>query len=173
MTGQYQYTIGQQRIADLHRQAQRARLAAAVPTGPAKRWLNLLTRLGELLTPAPPRLLDAIPGQAMPKLTKAGRITTNLLRRRRRIALITAVIVLIGTPAVASAHSFSNYLQPGATAPDGTHIVSWTYTPPPPVSVGYASGDYMGTYTCAWSAGFVGTCDGAIEVLGALTGETL
>ena len=29
MTGNYQYTIGQQRIADLHREGQRERLATA------------------------------------------------------------------------------------------------------------------------------------------------
>jgi hypothetical protein len=32
MTGQYQYAIGQQRVADLRREAERARLAASVPS---------------------------------------------------------------------------------------------------------------------------------------------
>jgi hypothetical protein len=32
MTGQYLYTIGQQRIADFHREAERERLAASVPS---------------------------------------------------------------------------------------------------------------------------------------------
>ena len=88
---------------------------------------------------------------------------TRIRRRVRRLSAIASVIGLLGAPAVASAHGFYNYLQPGATAADGTYIVSWSYTPPPPVPAGYASGDYVGTYTCVWSDGFVGTCDGVLE----------
>jgi hypothetical protein len=32
MAGNYQYTIGRQRIADLHREAERERLAASIPS---------------------------------------------------------------------------------------------------------------------------------------------
>jgi hypothetical protein len=45
MTGHYQYAIARQRIADLHREAERERLAAAVappPTGTPR--LNLFAR---------------------------------------------------------------------------------------------------------------------------------
>jgi hypothetical protein len=46
MTGQYQYTIGQQRIADLHREAERERLAASVsPRSIGNATAMLFTRL--------------------------------------------------------------------------------------------------------------------------------
>jgi hypothetical protein len=88
---------------------------------------------------------------------------TKARRCRRGVTVIATVMGLLGAPAVASAHGFYDYLEPGATAPDGTYILSWSYTPPPSVPEGYASGDYLGTYTCVWSDGFVGTCDGVIE----------
>ena len=99
----------------------------------------------------------------MPKFTKPHRTARRLARRRNRLAVIASVLALLAAPAAASAHGFYDYLEPGATAPDGTYIVSWTYTPPPPLPDGYASGDYIGTYTCEWSDGFVGTCDGVLE----------
>jgi hypothetical protein len=99
----------------------------------------------------------------MPKFTKPYRLALALVRRRSRGAVLALVLALFAAPAAASAHGFYDYLEPGATAPDGTYIVSWTYTPPAPVPDGYASGDYVGTYTCVWSDGFVGTCDGVLE----------
>jgi hypothetical protein len=102
----------------------------------------------------------------MPKLTKPGRTALAPSRRRSRVAVIASVIAPLAAPAAASAHGFHDYLESGATAPDGTYIVSWSYMPPPPVPVGYASGDYLGTYTCKWSDGFVGTCDGVPEYWG-------
>jgi hypothetical protein len=72
---------------------------------------------------------------------------------------------VLATPTAASAHGFYNYMEPGATAPDGTYIVSWWYTPPAPLPPGYA-GDPFGTYTCIWSDGFIGTCDGVLEYWG-------
>jgi hypothetical protein len=106
-------------------------------------------------------------GEPMTAASTPRRTTAiNARRRRGALAVIAMVIGLLGAPAIASAHGFYNYLEPGATAPDGTYIVSWSYTPPPPVPDGYASGDYVGAYTCTWSDGFVGTCDGVLEYWG-------
>jgi hypothetical protein len=46
MTGQYQYIIGQRRIADLHREAERERLSALVRPRPSRaRRSNPFVRL--------------------------------------------------------------------------------------------------------------------------------
>jgi hypothetical protein len=53
MTGQYQYKIGQQRIADLHREAERERLAASVPSRAVGNGRPMLfTRLRRRMPPA-------------------------------------------------------------------------------------------------------------------------
>jgi hypothetical protein len=51
MTGNYQYTIGRQRIADLHTEAERQRLAATVAPPPTRTpRANLFARLGARFT---------------------------------------------------------------------------------------------------------------------------
>jgi hypothetical protein len=58
-----------------------------------------------------------------------GTTATKAKRRRRGLAVIASVIGLLGAPAVASAHGFYDWSQPGGPAPDGAYIVSISYTP--------------------------------------------
>jgi hypothetical protein len=61
MTGNYQYTIGQQRIADLHREGQRERLATACRSQTTRTDRpSLLKQITRRLTPARVRTTGTI-----------------------------------------------------------------------------------------------------------------
>jgi hypothetical protein len=95
----------------------------------------------------------------MPPISKLRRsASTRAGRRCRRLGALASVIGVLAAPAAASAHGYYDWTQPGATAPDGTYIVSITYTQTPAPSGGGA-GQIVGTFTCVWSDGYIDHCE--------------
>ena len=87
---------------------------------------------------------------------------TNQPRCGRRLAALASVVAALAVPATASAHGYYSWGDPGATAPDGHHIVSISYTLPTVVD-GWGTGQLIGTFICLWSDGTTDDCQGVAD----------
>jgi hypothetical protein len=83
------------------------------------------------------------------------------MRRVRRLVAIASSAGLLAAPAAASGHGSYNLYEPGATAPDGHHVVS-VFDRTPPVPQGWYSGQ-LNYYECVWSDGTVDDCEGVTD----------